>query len=143
MRQLQEGDLIAIEASGKYYYALILSKIRLFGGNWTYVFHRRSDQLLPLEKVLTMPISGFNAFGDFIWAKREKRITGLARKLDTSGFRGPGRLKATNATKDKAPFWFIMDMNFKELKRVTHLIRMKRQGIQATQGSMTRSWLNE
>lgn len=34
---------------------------------------------------------------------------------------GPGRLKGTNAFKEKAHLWFIYDMSFKELKRVSQL----------------------
>jgi len=121
MLQVAPGDLIAIDANGQYYYALILDRIRLFGGNWTFAFHRSSPKLLTAAEILGGSADGFNAFIDFIWAKRENRLTRLKRGVDTAPFRGPGRLKGTNALKEKAKLWFIYDMSFNELKRVSRL----------------------
>jgi hypothetical protein len=119
--QIAAGDLVAVEANGRHHYALILDKIRLFGGNWSFAFHRTSvDVLSPAELLRDAP-QGFHAFVDFIWAKREKRLRRLARGLDTRSFQGSGRLKGTNAVNQKATLWFIYDMDFQELKRVAQL----------------------
>lgn len=123
MIQVAPGDLVAVTARGRYYYALIVERIRMFGGSWTFAFHRTSGALLAPEALLNGSRSGFNAFVDFIWAKREKRLVRLARKVDASPFRGPGRLKGTHALKEKAAFWFIHDMAFQQLKRESLLSR--------------------
>lgn len=120
MIQLLPADLIAVESNGRYYYALVLDRIRLFGGNWAFAFHRSSDTLLEQEAILS-DRRGFNAFIDFIWAKRDNRITRIARGIDTAPFLGPGFLKNTHATKEKAKHWFIYDMEGKEIKRVNQL----------------------
>lgn len=127
MIRIQPGDLVAIAANHKYYYALILDRIRLFGGNWTYAFHRTSAEVLEAEEILGGPHEGFNAFIDFIWAKREDRLVRLARKVDSGEFAGPGYVRGTNAFPGRVPGtsaipeeakrWFILDMNFREIKK--------------------------
>ena len=121
MIRVQPGDLVAVAANQKYYYALILDRVRLFGGNWTYAFHRTSTDLLKAQDVLGGPQAGFHAFIDFIWAKRENRLIRLARGIGTSGYEGPGYLKGTNQIREKAKLWFIHDMAFREVKRVSTL----------------------
>ena len=71
MIRISPGDLVGVRANDRYYYALVLDRVRLFGGNWVFVFHRSSEDLLNAVDVLTGPVSGFNAFVDFIWAKRD------------------------------------------------------------------------
>lgn len=121
MIQIAPGDLVAVEAGGRYYYALILDRVRLFGGNWVFVFHASSDRVLSAAEILAGAPLGFHAFVDFIWAKRENRLTRIARKLDATAFQGPGRLRGTHAIKEKAQQWFIYDMDGKLLKRVSRL----------------------
>jgi hypothetical protein len=115
--QIAPGDLVAVESEGRYYYALLLDRIKLFGGNWTFVFHASSNTLLTAEDLLAGPRQGYHAFVDFIWAKREKRLNRLARWVDTKPFEGPGRLKGSSAINEKATFWLIYDMNGTQLKR--------------------------
>lgn len=117
MIRISPGDLIALSANGHFYYAAILPGRRLFGGNWTYAFHRKSQTLLTAEEILRGPRSGFNAFVDFIWAKRENRATRLAKKINTTTFEGPGFLKKANTHKSKASLWFVYDMQFCEIRR--------------------------
>jgi hypothetical protein len=121
MIQISPGDLVAVAADGRYFYALILHRVGLFGGNWTFVFHRSSQNILDAVDLLNGPKNGYHAFVDFIWAKRDGRLSRVARKVDTGPFAGPGRLKGTHALKEKAQLWFIYDMAFKELKRVSRL----------------------
>jgi hypothetical protein len=121
MIQITPGDVVAVEADGRYYYALILDRIRLFGGNWAFVFHASSDQLLTASSILEGSRQGFHAFVDFIFAKRENRLTRVARKVDTTAFRSPGRLKGTHATKEKAKVWFIYDMDGEQVSRLSTL----------------------
>jgi len=121
MIQLKPRDLVAITANSRYYYALLLDRIRLFGGNWTFVFHRTSSSLLTAKEVLGGSRSGFHAFVDFIWAKREGRATRLWRGVSTEEFEGPGFLKQTNTHRGKATLWFISDMTFQDVRRVEQL----------------------
>jgi hypothetical protein len=118
MIQLKPKDLVAISANSKYYYALLLDHIRLFGGNWSFVFHRTSTELLEPDELLSGPKSGFHAFVDFIWAKREGRASVLRRGLSTEEFEGPGFVKQANTHREKATLWFISDMALQEVKRV-------------------------
>jgi hypothetical protein len=135
--RVQPGDLVAVAANQKYYYALILDRRRLFGGNWTYAFHHTSTEILKAEDVLGGPQAGFHAFVDFIWAKREGRLVRLARKVDPARYAGPGYLKGTNAIpgrlkgtsliREEERRWFIRDMNFREIKKVKVLSAEERQ----------------
>jgi hypothetical protein len=126
MIQIRADDLIAVAASGKYYYALVLDRIRLFGGNWTFVFHKTSSEPLAADQILNTPHEGFHAFVDFIWSKREKRVSRIARNVDVERFRGPSFLKQSNTLKGKATLWFISDMTLKEIRRTTRLSKAER-----------------
>ena len=121
MIQLRSGDLVSLAANGRFYYALILDLIRLFGGNWTFVFHRTSAEPLAPDELLSADPTGFHAFVDFIHAKRERRITRIRRSVDCAPFLGPGRLKRTLTLEGKASQWFISDMQLNELARVQRL----------------------
>lgn len=121
MIRILTGDLVSISANERFYYTLVLSPIRLFGGHWAYVFHRTSEHQLSAEDLLGGPQGGFHAFVDFIWAKRENRITRLARNLDIAAYFGPGFLKGTGTHKGKAALWFIYDMDLREMRRTTVL----------------------
>ncbi len=127
MIQIQPGDLIAIQYQGCYYYALILDRIRLFGGNWVYVFHRRSAEQLPADVFLDGQQPGFHAFVDFIHAKREDRITRLQSNVDLGLYPDPGYLKAAHEFRRKASQWFIYDMDFNLVKRVKRLKRAEKK----------------
>lgn len=118
--------MIAVRASERYYYALILDRVRLFGGHWVYAFHRTSCALLSPDAFRAPDLPGFHAFVDFIWAKRENRITRLVSKADTSPYRTVQYLKQTFTTKGKAALWFIYDLDFQEVKRVTELMPEER-----------------
>jgi hypothetical protein len=120
MIQLRPADLIAVRSNGCYYHALVLDRIGLFGGNWSFAFHKTSIELLEADVIL-LDRRGFNAYIDFIWAKREDRITRIARKIDTTPFLGPGFLKSAHHTQEKADQWFIYDMSGEELRRVRRL----------------------
>ena len=90
--QVSPGDLVAVSANEKFYYALLIERIRMFGGCWSFVFHRTSRELISAADLLTSPGVGFNAFVDFLWSKREGRIQRLQRRAETAPFRGPGFL---------------------------------------------------
>ena len=60
MIQPRPGDLVAIEANGRYYYAAILDRIRLFGGNWVFVFASSSERVLAAETVLASSDGGWH-----------------------------------------------------------------------------------
>jgi hypothetical protein len=121
MIRITPGNLIATQLDGRYYYAVILDKVGLFGGNWTYVFHCTSEVLLSTEQLLGSVQPGFHAFVDFIWAKREDRLVRLAGKVDVRPYNSVQFLKATPHVEGKAKVWFIYNMSFEELKRVAEL----------------------
>jgi hypothetical protein len=121
MIQIKQGDVIAIKQKGHFYYAIILSRIIYFGGNLVYAFHTKSDNLLTLKELIHKETRGFNAIVDFIFAKREKRITKLGQIENLSKYREHKYYKATHQTRGKAEFWFVSSDDFKEVKRTEQL----------------------
>jgi len=111
------GDVVAVSARGKYYYALLLSKVRLFGGHLVYVFHQPSMQQLPVDQIVSPGASGFHEIVDFIWAKRENRLSRIASKVDITPFNTIRHFKNTFALKGKADFWWIYDESFNRIRR--------------------------
>jgi hypothetical protein len=119
MISIAPGDLISVERENRYYYAFILDKIQLFGGNLVYVFHRTSDTPLACDEVVDDTLSGFYAFVDLIYAKRQKRVRRLGGRPDL-GKRLPRIIgfKRTMTLKGKAKLWILSDLNLKETERV-------------------------
>jgi len=122
MKRINPGDIIAIRNNDKFYYAFILDKIKLFGGNWTFVLHYTSDKLSDKEEVLKNSDSGFHAFVDFIYAKRENRIVIVSTKNNFKSKKNIKRLKAGVGIYPSNPkSWKIMDLNFKDIKKIKKL----------------------
>ena len=82
MIQVTAGDLIAIQKDDFYAYALVVTNIKLFGGNIVYGFHRTTKELINSEDLLNGDISGFLAFVDLIWAKRNGVISKIDKKIE-------------------------------------------------------------
>ena len=127
MVRIYPGDFLGIEYSDRYYYALVISKITYFGGNWVYVFHFSSSKIRTAEEVLRRSKGGFHAFVDFIVAKRESRVTRVATKLDTSPYDTVTRLKATPTPKGKAKLWGICNMKFRWIDSVKKLSKEQKR----------------
>ena|SRR5688572_12773417 len=122
MIQISPGDLVGVRANNRYYYALVLDRVRLFGGNWVFAFHRTSSDLLDASDILAGPAAGgFHSFVDFIWAKRDERLVRLARKQPTTAFLGPGFLKHGFSYHGGPARWTILDMSFNEERKVPRL----------------------
>src|SRR5262249_23253808 len=120
MIRVNRGDLLAIRAeSGRYYYALILDKIGLFGGNWSFAFHKTAASLLTHNDVVAQNESGFHDYIDFIFAKREERMTRLATKVDVSRYDWIEFLRSSN--KIPGRWYFIYNRAFEEVRRVERL----------------------
>jgi hypothetical protein len=100
------GDLISIYGSKKYYYALILSKIRLGGAPLVFAFHQTSAKPLEAAELLRRPV-GFHAFIDFIYAKREGRIGRIASRVDITPFGLPKLFKSAPLPGDEPAEWRI------------------------------------
>jgi hypothetical protein len=115
------GDLVAVNANDRYYYAIILSKVRLFGAPLVFAFHRTSETPLTAEQIAVPTATGFHEFVDFIWAKRENRLSRIATKIDTVPFETAHFFKSTHTTKGKATLWFIYDASFSEVRRTKRL----------------------
>jgi hypothetical protein len=122
MTQIYPGDLLRIAATGRFYYAIVLDKIRLFGGQLSFVLYRTSQTPLAAEEVMREPLEGFYDIVDFIWAKRDARLARIAKKLDTEALnRRVSFFKDTHAIKEKAKDWWIYDREGRELRRVQKL----------------------
>ena len=115
------GDLLAVLAGERYYYALQLSKVRLFGAPLVFAFHRTSSVPLAAEEILAAEPSGFYEFVDFIRAKRENRLSRIASKVDVDTFVPVRRFKNTLTIKGKASSWSIYDESFQEIRRTARL----------------------
>jgi hypothetical protein len=122
MTRIYPSDLLRIAANGRFYYAIVLDKISLFGGQLCFVFHRTSEKPLEADEVMRLALEGFYEIVDFIWAKREDRVARIATKLDTRTLnKGVSFFKTTFATTDKAKDWRILDREGRELRRVQKL----------------------
>ena len=115
------GDLVSVAANGKYYYAVLLSKVRLFGAPLVFAFHRASAEPLMSDQIISPQAQGFHEFVDFVWAKRENRLSRVASKVDISPFNTVHYFKNTHTTRGKASIWFIYDDSFAEIRRTSHL----------------------
>jgi hypothetical protein len=87
MIQIRAGDLIAVRTNEKSVSFAILTKQILFGGHWCFVFYKSLSEL----PAITTDVAniGFNAFVDFIVAKREKRLARISRGNDFRHLNGP------------------------------------------------------
>jgi hypothetical protein len=87
MIHAKPGNLVAVLANGKHYYAAVLKSL-LPGarGHWCFVFHRTSEHLLSGGEILNEVGTGFYALVDFIWAKRENRLIRIAGKVEVKSF---------------------------------------------------------
>ena len=122
MTQVYTGDLVRIAANDRFYYAITLGKIQLFGGQLCFVFYRTSNQPLEAAEVLREPFVGFYEIVDFIWAKREDRVVRIAKKIDIDALsRGISFFKSTFTIKGKAKEWQIVDRDGEEQRRVQKL----------------------
>lgn len=124
MIRIFPGDLVRVEANENYYYVMILDKITLFGGQLCYVFYRKSEVPLEADEILRDANEGFFEIVDFIWAKRENRISRIAKKIDTSGINQQVKFfKNTHTTKGKAKEWWIYDREGREIRRTPKLTK--------------------
>lgn len=121
MIRLKPGDVVAFKHKNTYYYAVILSKNILFGGGIIFAFYLTSKQLLSLEEFIQEEREGFNVIVDFIYAKREHRITKIGTISGFEKFLKYKYFKHTHPFQGKAPVWFIYDENRKLIKRVSYL----------------------
>ena len=91
MIQLRPGDLIGVRKDGAYVVFAVLTKQILFGGHWSFVYHRSRTQ--PPISGETVSGSGFNAVVDFIVPKREGRVVRISRGNNFSSLMGPELLQ--------------------------------------------------
>lgn len=84
MIQIRPGDLVAIEHGGRFYYAIVLSKLFMVGAQLVYAFHRTTQTLETCQSVLSSDSEGFHYLVDFVIAKRRGCIHRIARNLSTA-----------------------------------------------------------
>jgi hypothetical protein len=122
MIRISPGDLLQISNDGKFFYALVLDKIRLFGGQLAFGFYQVSTEPLAADEVLSKPFEGFYETVDFINANREKRLERIAKHIDvTQWSRQVTFFKQTFTLKGKASEWWICDRNYHKIKRTPTL----------------------
>lgn len=86
MIQLRAGDLIAVRKDEAHVLFAILTKQILFGGHWSFVFHRpRKTAPSDYDRAIG---AGFNAVVDFIVPKRESRVVRISRGNNFSSLMG-------------------------------------------------------
>jgi hypothetical protein len=128
MIQTRPGDMVRVAANSRFYYAIVLSKVRLFGGQVCFIPYKSSPQPMDPQNVLKSSTDGLFEIVDFICAKRENRIERIATKLDIGPWdRRMVGFKNTHATKEKAKDWWIYDRDGKELRRVQRLTGEERR----------------
>lgn len=87
MIHVKPGNLIAVSAEGRYYYALVLKSLMpRINGHWCFIFHKTSEDLLSAPDLLTEGASGFYELVDFIWAKRQNRLIRIAEKINLKSY---------------------------------------------------------
>ena len=95
MIQLRPGDLISIEHNGIFFYAFVITKIKLFGGNLLFGFHKTTKNPLQLEEVLNGGTAGFMSLVDLIQFKRAGTIHRLGKNMSVPYATEPKRYKQT------------------------------------------------
>ena len=130
MIQLRLGDVIAFKSDDKYYYAIIITKIILFGGNLIYTFHLKTNKLLSMEEVIGSKNNGFTAIVDFIFAKKEDRIVKVGHISDYERYWEKRFFKQSNDVwklilkkKELPKIWYIYDEKGNEVKKVKRLMQ--------------------
>lgn len=122
MTRIYPGDFLRIAARDRYYYVIVLDKIRLFGGQLCYVLYHTSESPLEVADVIKEPLKGFYEIVDFIWAKREDRVTRIQTKRNVDDLNhGVRFFKNAHMTTEKAKDWWIYDREGRELRRVQKL----------------------
>ena len=129
MIRVVPGDLVAISARGRFYYALVLDRIVLFGGQLCFVFHQTSTKLLSVTDLDIDTDDGFYEIVDFIWAKREGRIHRLASKVASAKSRNQEVrfFKTTFTDVGKAREWWIRDREGEDVKRTKKLTEAEKR----------------
>jgi hypothetical protein len=91
MIHVKPGNLVAVFADGRYYYAAVLKNLMPRArGHWCFVFHKTSEQILSAGEVLNGAEIGFYDLVDFIWAKRQNRLIRIAERVAVESFNYPG-----------------------------------------------------
>lgn len=121
MKQLKPGDVVAFKLNENYCYAIILSKIIMFGANLVYAFPFATKEIIELNELLSSKQKGFNAIVDFILAKRENRITKLGDINNYLAFKLHKYFKGCHEINTKSHNWFIYDDNNQIAKRTSQL----------------------
>lgn len=127
MIRIFPNDLLAIEHEGRYFYAIVLEGSKVFGAQLSYVFHLTSETLISSEGILDEQQPGFYAYVDYIWCKREKRVTRYLKNTDTSKYKPPVYSKGTNNHRGKNTLWWIYDQSGQEIERTTNLSEEQKQ----------------
>ena len=122
MIQIYPGDLLQILAeNNRFYYVIILEKISLFGGQFCFALYRTSETPIESTELMKGPLEGFYETVDFIWAKREKRVTRIAKKLDVEKLNSAVQyfIHSFGAFKKKdASQWGIVDRKRNSVKTI-------------------------
>jgi hypothetical protein len=81
------GDLIAVKHKGRHYYAVVLTRQIMLGGQLVFALYHSSKSLEDAEQVLKHGLKGFHCIIDFIFAQRAGSLRRISKvsieKIDT------------------------------------------------------------
>ena len=81
------GDLIAVKHKRRYYYAVVLTRQIMLGGQLVFALYHSSKSLEDSEQVLKHGLKGFHCIIDFIFAQRAGSLRRISKvsieKIDT------------------------------------------------------------
>jgi hypothetical protein len=127
MIRISPGDVVAFRWDDQYHYAVVLTKIIMFGGNLVHAFYRTTDNLLAADELLRDFPDGFNAVVDFIFAKRQGRIFKVGAAHDYERFRTGKYFKSTHWHLPKARSWWIYDERGKQVRVTEQLTEAEKR----------------
>jgi hypothetical protein len=73
------GDLIAIKHKRRYYYAVVLTRQIMAGGQLVFALYHSSKSLEDAEQILEDGLKGFHCIIDFIFAQRAKAVHRISK----------------------------------------------------------------
>ena len=109
-------DLIAIQYGGKYYHAIVLSKIIFGGGQLLFALYSVTEDIATPDAVLKTPLDGFHCIIDLLYAKQDNRIHRIARKISIGELDSFKYFRQSSPSYGHPSTWAIWDRSFNVVK---------------------------
>ena len=117
MTDFKNGDLLGIKEDSNYYYYLVLSEPMYFGCRWAYAFHKKSENLLKREEVLSGDVEGFQALVDFQTRIDTKNIHKIGEDIDIAPFQVYMNSKVRIDKPEGGHEWYIFNSKLEILRK--------------------------